>query len=143
MAKIGKPPAVPLPLTVRAAIALWLVVSVLLLVAAGSFAVSSAVQQMDRTGLFGLAGLLAALAVFQLFLVLRLRRGHRSARELLTTVAIIVGIPILVRGVPGLSVVTVVMLLSAGLLWLPQSNAYFQLTEPRERKRFRFPGTGR
>jgi hypothetical protein len=98
----------------RAASALWLVSGVLLLVAAGSFAASAALPGSDRAGLTGLAAVLGALAVVQLVLVVGLRRGKRSARELLTTGGIIAGLPVLVRGTPGLSVIAVLVLLAVG-----------------------------
>ncbi|WP_159800904.1 hypothetical protein [Arthrobacter zhaoguopingii] len=129
------------PRTLRAASLLWLVAAVLLLVSAGSFAGSAALPGSDSTALTGLAAVLGALAVLQLVLLLRLRRGRRSARELLSTVGIIAGLPVLVRGTPGLSVIAVVMLLAVVLMWLPASSAYFQVTDPKARKKRGLPGT--
>jgi hypothetical protein len=118
----------------RAASALWLATGVLLLVAAGSFAASAALPEADRAGLTGLAAVLGALAVVQLVLVAGLRRGKRSARELLTTGGIIAGLPVLVRGTPGLSVIAVLALVAVALMWLPQAQAYFRITDPRPGK---------
>ncbi|MHA7239989.1 hypothetical protein [Arthrobacter sp. TMS1-12-1] len=133
---MGKP-LPPRPLTLRAAVVLWLVIAVLLLVAAGTFITSAAVQGLDRAGFIGLGALFGAIAVLQLLLLLPLLRGRRSARELLSTLGIIAGLPIVVRGTPGLSLVAGAMLVAVLLMWLPQSSDYFQLTQPKKR---RFPG---
>ncbi|TKV29412.1 hypothetical protein FDK12_00210 [Arthrobacter sp. NamB2] len=129
----------PRPFTLRAALVLWLAIAVLLLIAAGTFLTSAAVQDLDRAGFIGLGALFGALAVLQLVLLLPLRRGRRSARELLSTIGIIVGVPILVRGTPGLSLIAGVMLVAVLLMWLPQSSDFFQLTQPKAKKRFRLP----
>jgi hypothetical protein len=134
-------PLPPRPFTLRAAIILWLVISVLLAVAAGTFITSSMVQDSDRAGFIGLGTLFGGLAVLQLLLLLPLRRGRRGARELLSTIGIIAGVPIIVRGTPGLSLVAGAMLIAVLLMWLPQSSDYFQLTQPKARKRFRLPGS--
>ncbi|AUZ89081.1 hypothetical protein CVO76_16655 [Arthrobacter agilis] len=131
----------PRPFTLRAAIVLWLVIAVLLLIAAGTFITSAAMQDLDRAGFIGLGALFGALAVLQLILLLPLRRGRRSARELLSTIGIIVGVPIIVRGTPGLSLIAGAMLVAVLLMWLPQSSDYFQLTQPKAKKRFRLPGS--
>jgi hypothetical protein len=123
-----------LPRTLRLSAVVWLAASVLLLIAAGSFLLSFRTQQQDRVGLIGMAALMVGLAALQVYLVLRLRHGKRSAREMLTTVAVIAGIPILVRGVPGLWLIATVMLLAVVPLWLPASNRYFQEREPKARK---------
>ncbi|MHA7279280.1 hypothetical protein ACX80H_05955 [Arthrobacter sp. MDT2-2] len=136
-----KDPLPPRPFPLRAAIVLWLVIAVLLLIAAGTFITSAAVQDLDRAGFIGLGTLLGALAILQLLLLLPLRRGRRSARELLSTIGIIAGVPVVVRGTPGLSLIAVGMLVAVLLLWLPQSSAFFQQTQPKERKRFRLPGS--
>ncbi|MFC3300182.1 hypothetical protein FJV46_02865 [Arthrobacter agilis] len=134
-------PLPPRPFTLRAALILWLVISVLLGVAAGTFITFATLQDSDRAGFIGLGTLFGALAILQLLLLLPLRRGRRSARELLSTVGIIVGVPILVRGTPGLSLVAGAMLVAVLLMWLPQSSDYFQLTQPRAKKRLRLPGS--
>ncbi|MFJ6001114.1 hypothetical protein [Arthrobacter sp. NPDC092385] len=135
-----KDPLPPRPFPLRAAIVLWLVIAVLLLVAAGTFLTSAAVQDLERAGFIGLGALFGALAVLQLLLLLPLRRGRRSARELLSTIGIIVGVPIIVRGTPGLSLIAGAMLVAVLLMWLPQSSDYFQLTQPKAKKRLRLPG---
>ena len=136
MARQPRPVLPPKPLTIRAAIAVEVLVSVLFLIAGGSFLISAGAQEIDRAGLIGLGVLLGALAVIQLVLVLGLRRGKRGARELLTTIGFVVGIPILVRRTPGLSVVSAVMLLGVLLMWVPTSTAWFQQISPRPQNKW-------
>lgn len=136
MARQPRPVLPPKPLTMRAAIAVEVLVSVLFLIAGGSFLISAGAQEIDRAGLIGLGVLLGALAVIQLALVLGLRRGKRGARELLTTIGFVVGIPILVRRTPGLSVVSAVMLLGVLLMWVPTSTAWFQQISPRPQNKW-------
>lgn len=126
----------PRPTTLKIATAVWLVVSTLMLVAAGSFVVSAQLQERDRAGLMGLGILFTVLALVLLFLILRLQRGKRSARELLTTVGAIAGIPVLVRGTPGLSAIAVVMLFAVVLLWLPPTSQWFQRIDPKPRNKW-------
>ena len=135
-------PLPPRPFTLRAAVVLWLVISVLLLIAAGTFVTSATVQDLERAGFIGLGALFGVLAVVQLVLLVPLGRGRRFARELLSTIGIIGGVPIIVRGTPGLSVIAVAMLVAVLLMWLPQSSDYFQLTQPKAKKRLRFPRRG-
>lgn len=127
----------PLPWTLKLAVIVWLVVAVLFLVAAGSFLGSAQLQEQDRAGLVGLGVVLGVLALLQFFLVFRLRRGKRSARELLTTIGIIVGLPVLLRGTPGLSVVAVVMLLAIVPLWMPPSSAWLQAVDAKPENKYR------
>lgn len=136
MGRKPRPEIPPRPLTIRAAIAVGALVGLLFLIAAGSFLLSAASQEIDRTGLIGLGALLGTIGVIQLVLVLGLRRGKRGARELLTTIAIIVGVPILVRRTPGLSVVSAVMLIGVVLMWLPTSTAWFQRISPKPRNKW-------
>ena len=136
MARKPRPDLPPRPLTIRAAIAVAALVGVLFLIAAGSFLLSAASQEIDRAGLIGLGALLGSIALVQLTLVLGLRRGKRGARELLTTIAIIVGVPILVRRTPGLSVVSAVMLIGVVLMWLPTSTAWFQRISPKPQNKW-------
>lgn len=136
MARQPRPQLPPRPFTIRAAVAVEALVSLLFLIAAVSFLLSAASQEIDRAGLVGLGLLLGAIAVVQLVLVLGLRRGKRGARELLTTIGIIVGVPILVRRTPGLSVVCVVMLLGVVLMWLPTSTAWFQRISPKPQNKW-------
>ncbi|KNC17357.1 hypothetical protein AC792_14170, partial [Arthrobacter sp. RIT-PI-e] len=135
-------PLPPRPFTLRAALVLWLVIGVLLGVAAATFATSAAFQDFERAGFIGLGVLLGALAVLTLALLLPLRRGVRSARELLTTVGVIAGVPVLVRGTPGLSVLAVGMLVAVLLMWLPQSSGPFPPPSPEARRRLRPPRAG-
>ncbi|NOJ61701.1 hypothetical protein [Arthrobacter sp. 260] len=135
-----RPPRVtrpPLPWTLKLAVLVWLVVAVLFLVAAGSFLGSAQLQEQDRAGLVGLGVVLGVLAMLQFVLVFRLRRGKRSARELLTTIGIIVGLPVLLRGTPGLSIVAVVMLLAIVPLWLPPSAEWFAKVDPKPENKYR------
>ncbi|GAB3531079.1 hypothetical protein GCM10027403_00910 [Arthrobacter tecti] len=136
MARKPRPTLPPRPLTIRVAIAMWALVSVLFLIAAVSFLVSATLQEIDRAGLIGLGILMAGIAVIQLVLVLGLMRGRRGARELLTTIGFIVGVPIIVRRTPGLSVICVVMLLSIVLMWLPTSSAWFQKIHPKPQNKW-------
>ncbi|NJC23227.1 magnesium-transporting ATPase (P-type) [Arthrobacter pigmenti] len=136
MARKPRPTLPPRPLTIRVAIAMWALVSVLFLIAAVSFLVSATLQEIDRAGLIGLGVLMAGIAVIQLVLVLGLMRGRRGARELLTTIGFIVGVPIIVRRTPGLSVICVVMLLSIVLMWLPTSSAWFQKIHPKPQNKW-------
>ncbi|THJ66478.1 hypothetical protein E8P82_08445 [Arthrobacter echini] len=131
----------PRPFTLRAALAVWLVIAVLLLVAAATFISSAALQNLDRAGSIGLGSLFGVVAILQLVLLLPLRRGRRSAREMLSTIGILLGVPILVRGTPGLSLIAGAMLLAVLLMWLPQSSDYFQLTQPKAKRKFRLPGS--
>jgi hypothetical protein len=119
----------------RAASAAWLAAAALVAVAGVSFLVSAATQHRDGAALTALAVLVLAVSAVIALCVLRLRSGKRSARETLTTVGLIVGIPLLLRG-PALIAVGSVLLLCVLLLWLPQSSRFFQEREPKARKRF-------
>ncbi|MHA7277843.1 hypothetical protein ACX80O_15175 [Arthrobacter sp. Hz1] len=137
MARTPRVTLPPLPWTLRLGIAVWLVVGTLFLVASGSFLVSARLQEQDRAGLMGLGVVMGVLALLQFFLVFRLRRGKRSARELLTSMGIIVGLPVLLRGTPGLSVVAVVMLVAIVPLWLPPSGAWLQAVDAKPENKYR------
>lgn len=136
MARQPRPALPPRPLTIKGAIALWVLVSVLFLIAAASFVISAMIQEIDRAGLIGLGILMAGIAVVQLVLVLGLMRGKRGARELLTTIGLIVGVPILVRRTPGLSVICAVMLLSIVFMWIPTSSAWIQKIHPKPQNKW-------
>lgn len=73
--------------------------------------------------LAGLAGVLAVAAGTGTVLLLRSRRG---ALSLLTGVAVIVGIPLIVRGHPLLITLTAVLLAGAALLWLPSVRRFLR-----------------
>ena len=117
---------------IRAAAAAWLVAAVLLATAGVSFMVSARTQHQDSTALTMLGILGVVLAVVCAYGVLRLRAGKRSARETLTSIGVIAGAPLLFRG-PALVAVGLVLLACTALLWLPQSNRFFQLRDPKKR----------
>lgn len=119
----------------RAASAAWLAAAGLVAVAGASFIVSAGTQHRDGAALTALGILVLAVSAVIGFCVLRLRAGKRSARETLTTVGVIVGVPLLFRG-PALIAVGLVLLLCVLLLWLPQSSRFFQEREPKARRRF-------
>ena len=118
----------------RAASAAWIAAAALVAVAGVSFLVSAATQHRDGAALTALAVLVLGVAVVIGFCVLRLRAGKRSARESLTTVGLIVGIPLLLRG-PALIAVGFLLLVCVLMLWLPQSNRFFQERDPKSRRR--------
>lgn len=66
--------------------------------------------------LAGLAGVVAAAAGTG---TVQLLRSRRSAAGLLTGVAVLVGIPLIVRGHPALIALAAVLLAGAALLWVP------------------------
>jgi hypothetical protein len=70
-------------------------------------------------GQYVLAGLTGVLTLATGTGAIQLIRGRRSAVGLLTGVAVIVGIPLIVRGHPALIAIAVVLLAGAALLWLP------------------------
>lgn len=131
----SRPPRPPLPGIIRAASAAWLAAAVLVAVAGASFLVSAGTQHRDGAALTALAVVVLAVSAVIAFCVVRLRAGKRSARETLTTVAALAGIPLLFRG-PALVAVGVVLLLCVLLLWLPQSNRFFQQRDPKARRSF-------
>ncbi|MCC9195734.1 hypothetical protein QNO08_14230 [Arthrobacter sp. zg-Y820] len=127
-------PRTPLPGIIRAASAAWFAAAALVAVAGVSFIVSAGTQHRDGAGLTVLGLVVLAVSLVIGFCVFRLRAGKRSARETLTTVGVIVGIPLLFRG-PALIAVGSVLLLCVLLLWLPQSSRFFQEREPKARRR--------
>ena len=128
-------PRSPLPGIIKVAAAAWLAAAVLVAVAGGSFIVSARTQHRDGAALTGLGLVVLAVAFVIGFYVFRLRAGKRSARETLTTVGLIVGVPLLFRG-PALIAVGALLLLCVVLLWLPQSSRFFQERDPKARRRF-------
>lgn len=127
-------PRPPLPGIIRLASGAWLAAAALLATAGGSFMVSARTQHRDGAALLGLGVVVLALAVVIGFYVFRLRSGKRSGRETLTTLGLIAGIPLLFRG-PALIAVGALLLACVLLLWLPQSSRFFQLMDPRPRRR--------
>ncbi len=127
-------PRTPLPKIIRAAFGAWLAAAVLVAVAGISFITSAQTQHRDGAALTSLGLVTLAVAVVMGFYALRLRTGKRSARETLTTVGMILGIPLLFRG-PALVALGAVLLLCVLLLWLPQSSRFFQERDPKARRR--------
>ncbi len=128
-------PRTPPPGIIRAAFAAWLAAAVLVALTGVSFITSAQTQHRDGAALTSLGVVALAVALVIAFYSLRLRTGKRSARETLTTVGMIVGIPLLFRG-PALIALGGVLLLCVLLLWLPQSSRFFQERDPKARRRF-------
>lgn len=125
------------PGIIRTASGAWLAAGVLVAVTGVSFITSAQTQHRDGAALTSLGLVALAVALVIAFYALRLRTGKRSARETLTTVGMIAGIPLLLRG-PALIALGAVLLLCVLLLWLPQSSRFFQERDPKARRRF-FP----
>ncbi|KAD4060275.1 hypothetical protein GD627_04285 [Arthrobacter yangruifuii] len=123
----------PPPSIIRMAAAAWLVAAVLVATAGVSFIVSARTQHQDSTGLIMLGILALALALLSAYSVLRLWSGKRSARETLSSIGVIAGVPLLFRG-PALVAVGLLLLACTVLLWLPASNRFIQLRDPRKRR---------
>jgi len=124
----------PLPGTMRIASVAWLVAAVVLILAGGSFLFTAQTQRQDSQGLLSLGILGIALGLLTGFYALRLRRGKRSSRETLTTLGLIVGVPLLFRG-PSLMALGLLLLFCSALLWMPQSSRFYALRDPVVRKR--------
>ncbi|NUL48560.1 hypothetical protein F7P69_25635 [Cellulosimicrobium funkei] len=77
-------------------------------------------------GQFVLAGLAGVLALATGIGAVQLLRSRRSAVGLLTGVAVIVGVPLIVRGHPLLLALAVVLLAGAALLWLPPLRRFLR-----------------
>lgn len=106
----------------------WGVVTVLFLALAVAFLVAGLTGRTDvvpgaaldgATGQYVLAGLTGVLTLATGAGAIQLMRGRRNAVGLLTGVAVIVGIPLIVRGNPALIAIAAVLLAGAALLWLP------------------------
>ncbi|MCY1157703.1 MAG: hypothetical protein MOP51_724 [Citricoccus sp.] len=106
----------------------WGVVTVLFLLLAAAFLVAGLTGRTGivpdapldgATGQYVLAGLTGVLTLATGAGAVQLMRGRRSAVGLLTGVAVIVGIPLVVRGHPALIAIAAVLLAGAALLWLP------------------------
>ncbi|MGM7671388.1 hypothetical protein [Microbacterium sp. A93] len=85
-----------------------------------------AAPESTPTGQYVLAGLAGVLAVAAGTGTVQLLRSRRSAAGLLTGVAVIVGIPLIVRGHPLLIVLAVVLLAGAALLWVPAVRKFLR-----------------
>ncbi|QCU77419.1 hypothetical protein E7744_03700 [Citricoccus sp. SGAir0253] len=72
-----------------------------------------------RTGQYVLAGLTGVLALATGAGTVQLLRSRRGAAGLLTGIAVLVGVPLILRGHPLLVAIAVVLLTGAALLWLP------------------------
>lgn len=115
-----------LPATLRVAVGWWAVLAIALLgFGVASWGNSRLLDGGSRSGLMALAMLLALLAVGVGYGAWRLLRGQLAGRAWLTTMGLIGGIPLLVRG-PRLGVLGATLLIGVVLLWLPQSMAYFK-----------------
>ena len=128
-------PRAPLPGIIRAASGAWLALAALVAAAGVSFMVSAQTQHRDGAALTGLGTVVLAVALVMAFYALRLKTGKRSGRETLTTVGLILGMPLLFRG-PALVAAGAALLLCVLLLWLPQSSRFFQERDPKARRRF-------
>lgn len=115
----------PIPRIVAASFWAWLAGAALLGVAAVTLFVNSAASGVDKVGMPMLAGLCLALGGLIAWWAVRLRSGRRSSREMLTTLALIGGVPLLFRGVAVLWVVSAVLIAAAAVLWLPSANRFF------------------
>lgn len=124
----------PLPGTMRIASVAWIVAAAVLILAGGSFLFTAQTQRQDSQGLLSLGILGIALGLLTGFYAFRLRRGKRSSRETLTTLGLIVGVPLLFRG-PSLMALGLLLLFCAALLWMPQSGRFYALRDPVVRKR--------
>lgn len=71
------------------------------------------------TGQFALAGFVAVIGLFTLWGTVALYRRRASAVNTLTTLAVLVGVPSLLRGNALLLIMTALFLVGAVLVWLP------------------------
>ncbi len=110
---------------------LWIAVSGLLALSAAAIYVQALTQRSNPASAIGFAGLLVVVAVLQVVFALRLPRGKRVAREMLTTIGLIGGIPLFFRGLSSIWVVAALMVAAVVLLWLPASSRFFRLQDPK------------
>ncbi|CEA08943.1 hypothetical protein BN1051_02305 [Arthrobacter saudimassiliensis] len=130
-----KAPRPPLPRTLRLACTGWLL-SALLLGAVGISFILSARAGGDGPGLTSLGVLSLVLGLVAAWGAVQLRRGRRSGRETLTSLGVLLGVPLLFRG-PSLAALGVLLLACAALLWLPESVRHLRTTDPRPPRRGR------
>ncbi|WP_372697044.1 hypothetical protein [Arthrobacter sp. JSM 101049] len=115
-----------LPATLRVAVAWWAVLALVLLgFGVASWGNSRLLAGGSRSGLMALALLLALLAIGVGYGAWRLFRGQLAGRAWLTTMGLIGGIPLVLRG-PRLGILGATLLIGVVLLWLPPSMAYFK-----------------
>lgn len=124
----------PIPRIVAASFWAWMAGAALLAVAAASLFVNSAASGVDKVGMPMLAGLCLVLGGLVAWWALRMRAGRRSAREMLTTLALIGGVPLLFRGVAVLWLVSAVLIAAAAVLWLPTANRFFGPRRPAQNR---------
>ncbi len=115
-----------LPVTLRVAVIWWAVVALALLgFGIASWGNSRLLAGGSRSGLIALALLLALLAIGVGYGAWRLLRGQLAGRAWLTTMGLIGGVPLVLRG-PRLGILGATLLIGVVLLWLPPSLAYFK-----------------
>ncbi|GAA1343516.1 hypothetical protein [Arthrobacter roseus] len=110
---------------------LWIVVSGLLALSAATIYLQALTQRSNPASAIGFAGLLVVVAVLQVVFALRLPRGKRVAREMLTTIGLIGGVPLFFRGLSSIWVVAVLMIVAVALLWLPASSRFILTLDPK------------
>lgn len=127
------------PSTLKVARWWWTVATVLFALVAAAFVlaglnapdgaaggIDAAAPESTPTGQFVLASLAGVLAVASGIGTVQLLRSRRSAIGLLTGVAVIVGIPLIVRGHPLLIALAAVLLAGAALLWWPAVRRFLR-----------------
>lgn len=115
-----------LPLTLRLAVGWWTVLAAALLgLGIASWGNSKLLDDRGPSGLVALGVLLALLGLGVGYGAWRLSRGKLAGRAWLTTIGLIGGVPLILRG-PRLGVIGATLLIGVVLLWLPPSLAYFK-----------------
>ncbi|WP_313818517.1 hypothetical protein [Citricoccus sp.] len=127
------------PATLKVARWWWVIVTLVFALVATAFFLSGlrapagtaggldlAAPEASATGQFVLAGLAGVLALATGTGAVQLLRSRRSAVGLLTGVAVIVGIPLIVRGHPLLLALALVLLAGAALLWSPPVRRFLR-----------------
>ncbi|GAA1130486.1 hypothetical protein [Citricoccus alkalitolerans] len=127
------------PTTLKVARWWWLIATAVFALVATAFLLSGlnapagtagrldlATPEATPTGQFVLAGLAGVLALATGTGAVQLLRSRRSAVGLLTGVAVIVGIPLIVRGHPLLLALAMVLLAGAALLWIPPLRRFLR-----------------
>ena len=115
-----------LPLTLRLAVGWWTVLAAALLgLGITSWGNSKLLDNRGPSGLVALGVLLALLGLGVGYGAWRLSRGKLAGRAWLTTIGLIGGVPLILRG-PRLGIVGATLLIGVVLLWLPPSLAYFK-----------------
>ncbi len=120
-----------MPRSLRWGFWLWIVVAGLLALSAVTIYFQATTQNSNPASAIGFAGLLTVVAVLQVIFTLRLPRGKRVAREMLTTIGLIGGIPLFFRGLSSTWVVAALMVIAVALLWFPDSSKFFRTLDPK------------